>query len=183
MANNRKNQTRKKHYYEEPDYARKMIQLYSQRAREGHQDAIDSIIKWLEKFPELKPEYGQLSDLSAKTEAAWAKAVSFGDLIAEQAAIQEVTIMKADLLEGSTSLLDQMLASTVVVAKLSYDRAAQAAAKRSEHTAVNESRDRRLSAAQKRLVAATKAWQIMATKKAKGLHPRSKLKIFDTEAA
>lgn len=47
--------------------AREMVKLLTIRASEGHADAADRIVKWLEAFPEL----------AAKVEAAWAAAVRF----------------------------------------------------------------------------------------------------------
>jgi hypothetical protein len=160
-----------------------VIKILTIHANQGHPEAGDAVGRWLEQFPQLKPEVRELDDLAAKAEAAWAKAVGFGDPLAERAARDEAAAMKAELLGDAPSVLDRVLASAVVVARLSHDRAARVAAQRADHPGVREARERVLSTAQKRLVAAVKAWQLLAGKKARGLRPKGRLKIFEPDAA
>jgi hypothetical protein len=160
-----------------------MVKLLTIQANQGRPEAVGSIEKWLEAFPELRPECRALDELAAKTEAAWVKAVAFGDPLAERAAGEEAAAMKAELLGDAPSALDRVLASVVAVARLSYDRAARVAAQKADHPGVREARERVLSAAQKRLAAAVKTWQLLAGKKAKGLRPKGGLKIFEPDAA
>lgn len=161
-----------------PEFARSIIKDLKHHAKQGHPEAVDSILRWLEKFPELKSEVRELDDLAAKAEAAWVSAVAAGDPLAEQAARGEAAGLRADLLGPAPSTLDKILAGTVVVAHMGYQRAAFLAAQRTDQSAVREERDRRLSAAQKRLHEAVKGWKLIAGKKAKGLRPKGNLKVF-----
>lgn len=183
MARKPKAGTRKWSIATCPHHAREMIKLLTIHASHGHPEAVDSIARWLEKFPALRPEVRALDDLAAKAEAAWVAAVGFGDPVAERAARDEAAAMKAELLGDAPSVLDRVLASAVVVARLSHDRAARVAALKADHPGVREARERVLSAAQKRLVAAVKAWQLLAGKKARGMTPKGKLKIFEPGGA
>jgi hypothetical protein len=156
-----------------------MIKHLKYHAEQGHAWAGDSVLRWLEKFPTLKSEFRQLDDLATKAEAAWVRAAAFGDPLAERATRDEVAALKAELLGDAPSVLDKVLASALVVAHLAHNRAAIVAALKADHPAVQAARQRGLSEAQKRLVAATKAWLLLAGKKAKGLHPKARLKVFE----
>ncbi len=163
--------------------AREMVKLLTVRANEGHPEAAASIEKWLEAFPELRPECRALDELAEKAEAAWAVAVGFGDKLAEQAAREEAAMLKQELSGDNASLLDRVLASTVVVAHLAHTRAAIMAAQKADHPGIREARERVLSVAQKRLAAAVKAHRLLAHKQGKGMRPKAKLKIFEPSAA
>ena len=132
----------------DPNHAREMIKLLTIRAKQGHPESVESIVRWLEQFP----EYRALDSLAGKAVAAWVKAVGFGDPLTEIAARNEAAELKAELLGDAPSMLDQVLASAGVVATLSHNRAAQVAAQPTQHPGVREARDRILSKAQKRLI-------------------------------
>jgi len=163
-----------------PEFARHIIKDLKNQAKQGKPWAADSVLRWLEKFPELKAEMPELADLAAKAEAAWVLAVAAGDPLAERAARDEAAQLRASLLGPSPSALDKILAGMVVVAHMGYQRAAFLAAQRIDHSGVREERDRRLSAAQKRLHEALKGWKLIAGKKAKGLRPKGNLKVFQS---
>lgn len=163
--------------------AREMVKMLTIHANQGHPEAVGSIEKWLEVFPELKPECRALDELAEKAEAAWAASVGFGDKLAEQAARDEATKLKQELTGDSPSLLDRVLASTVVIAHMAHTRAAIMAAQKADHPGIREARERVLSAAQKRLAAAVKAHRLLARKKGKGMKPKAKLKVFEPSAA
>jgi hypothetical protein len=165
-----------------PDHAREMIKILIVRAKQGHPEAADSVFRWLEVFPQLKPEFRELDDLVNKTESAWVRAVGFGDPLAERAAQDELAAMKAELLGPGASVLEKILVSAVVVAHLAHQRAAMMAASPANQSAVSAMRDRRLTATQKRLLAAVKAWELIAEKKAKGLRPKGKLELFEPDS-
>lgn len=158
--------------------AREMVKLLTIRASQGHPEAVASIEKWLEAFPELRPECRALDELAEK-----ATAVGFGDPVAEKAARDEAGRLRKELTGNTTSLLDRVLASAVVVAHLAHTRAAVVAAQKAEHPGVREYRERVLSAAQKRLAAAVKAFRLLTRKKGKGMRPKGKLKVFEPSAA
>jgi hypothetical protein len=163
--------------------AREMVKLFTVRANQGHPEAAASVLKWLEVFPELKPECRALDELAEKVEAAWAASVGFGDKLAEKAARDEAAKLKQELIGHASSLLDRVLASAVVVAHLAHTRAAIMAAQKADSLGLRESRERVLSAAQKRLAAAVKAHHLLARKKGKGMRPKGELKIFEPSAA
>ena len=166
----------------DPNHAREMIKLLTIRVNQGHPTSVESIVRWLEQFPELKSENHALNSLADKAVAAWVKAVGFGDPLAEIAAQNDAAELKAELLGHAPSMLDKVLASAVIVATLSHNRAVQVAAQPTQHPGMREARDRILSKAQKRLVEAIKAWQLLDRKKDKGLQPKGKLAIFDPAA-
>ena len=159
--------------------AREMVKLLTIHAQQGHPGSVASIEKWLEVFPELRPESQALVELAERTEAAWATAVSLGDPLAEQVARGESAKLKAELMGDAPSQLDRVMASVVVVAHLAHSRAAIMAAQRTEHIGVREYRERILSATQKRLVSAIKAHTLITRKKKKGMRPKQKLKLFE----
>jgi hypothetical protein len=163
--------------------AREMVKLLTVRANQGHPEAVGSIERWLEAFPELKPECRALDELADKAVAAWAASVGFGDKLAEEAARDEAAKLKQELTGDSSSLLDRVLASTVVVAHLAHTRAAVMAAQKADHLGVREARERVLSAAQRRLAAAVKAHRLLARRKEKGVRPKARLKVFEPSAA
>ena len=161
-----------------PEYAKSMIRTLADRARQGKPEAAERVLAWLEKFPELRSTVRELDDLTAKVEDAWVRALTGQDALAERAARDEVAGMKAELVAPGAGVLERVLAGAVVVAYLAHQRAAAVAA-RSAAPGVAAVRDRRLTAAQKRLVAAVKALETVARKKAAGVRPGRKLKLFD----
>ena len=163
--------------------ARETVKLLKIRASQGHPEAAESVVRWLTMFPELKAEARELDAMADRAEAAWAAAVGFGDPLAERAARAEAASVRAELVGDAPSLLERVLASAVVVAHLAHQRAAVMAARTAEHTGVRAARERVLSAAQTRLAAAVKAFRLVAKKKAKGVRPRRKLKVFEPAAA
>ena len=78
---------------------------------------------------------------------------------------------------------DKILASTVIVAHLGYQQAALAAAVPTDMPEVREARERLLLKAQRRLQDAVRGWELHANKKAKGLRPGPRLKIFEPGVA
>jgi hypothetical protein len=116
-------------------------------------------------------------------ETPWVASVGFGDKLAEQAARDEAAKLKRELTGHSSSLLDRVLASAVVVAHLAHTRAAIMAAQKADHPGIREARERVLSAAQKRLAAAVRTHRLLARKNEKGGRPKAKLKIFEPSAA
>ena len=62
---------------------------------------------------------------------------------------------------------------------MSYQRAALAASQNADKPGVREAWERLLSVAQKRLQDAVRGWELLAAKKAKGLRPSKRLKLFE----
>jgi hypothetical protein len=163
------------------EYAKGMIEELTRRAKEGHPEAAERVLAWLEVYPELKTVVRELDTLAERAEGAWVTAAAFGDPIAEKAVRDEVQLMKRELLTADAGVLERVLATAVVVAHLSHHRAAVAAARPASHPAVAAARDRTLSTAQKRLLAAVKGWRLVASRKRKGVKPPKKLKLFQAD--
>lgn len=163
------------------EYAKGMIEEFLKRAKEGHPEAAGRVLAWLAEFPELKPLVRGLDTLAERAEAAWVTAAAFDDPLAEKATRDEVQAMKRELLPADAGVLERVLATTVVVAHLAHHRAAVAAARPSSHLTVAAARERTLSVAQKRLVAAVKGWELIARKKRKGVRPAKRLKLFQAD--
>jgi len=166
-----------------PTYVRNTIHSLVERAERGDRQAVENLLGWLERHPDMRSLVRGLDDLATKVERCWIDRVCGADELAKKALLDEVAAMKAELLGPAPSVLDKILASTVLVAHLSYQRAAHVAAMKVENLVEQEARERRLSASQKRLVAAVKEWEQIAGKKAKGLRPRGKLKLFEPGVA
>jgi hypothetical protein len=160
-----------------PNFVKETIRSLTERAATGETGAVEQLARWLADFPEHKPAVAALQTLTEKAEAAWAKAVGFGDRLAEQAAKDEAAAFRGELLPADAGILDRVLVGTLVVAHLAHAHAARVAAVGTDVPAVQASRDRRLSNAQQRLHLAVKNWQLIAGKKARGLRPP--LKFFD----
>jgi len=166
---------------ENPTFAKEAIRSLTMRAANGEPGASEQLVVWLKDFPEHKSEVKALDDLMAKTEALWANAASFGDKLAEQAARDEAAALRTQLLPPNATILDQILASAVVVAYLAHARAALRAAGTTDIPALQTARERWLSEAQKRLLSALKNWQLIMGKKTRGM--RTPLKLFDAAQA
>jgi hypothetical protein len=163
-----------------PAFVKETIRSLTARAEAGEPGAAEQLTRWLAEFPEHKPAVAALQKLAEKAEIAWAKAAALGDPLAERVARDEAAALRAELLPPDAGVLDRVLADALVVAWLSYSHTALLAATKADHPAVQAARDRRLSVAQKRLVAALKGWQAVAGKKARGLQPP--LKLFDAKS-
>lgn len=166
-----------------PTYVRNTILSLVERAEHGDRQAVEHLLGWLERHPDMRSLVRGLDDLATKVERCWIDRLCGADELAKKALLDEVAAMKTELLGPTPSALDKILAGTVLVAHLSHQRAAHVATMKADNTGVQEARERRLSAAQKRLVAAVKAWKQIAGKKAKGLRPKRKLKLFEPDVA
>lgn len=161
-----------------PKYLLELVKSLTGRAAKGDATAIDTLSKLLADHPELKPAVRQLDDLAERVEDCWVKAAAFGDAVAEAAVRDQVGRLKAELLGAAPGVLERILASAVAVAHLSFQHAAAVAGQKPPSAGVATARDRQLSAAQKRLFGAAKAWGLIAGKKAKGLRPKPGIKLF-----
>ena len=163
-------------------YARNTIASLVRRAEGGDKQAVEILLGWLRKWPEMRALVRGLDALADKVEECWVASLCGTDELAREALRGEVAATKAELLGAAPSVVDRMLAGTVVVADLAYKRAARAAALPTDQPAVRAARERRLTTAQRRLADAVKAWELVAGKKAKGARPRGKLALFDPAA-
>jgi hypothetical protein len=167
----------------DPAYVQNTIASLAKRAEGGDAGAVADLRAWLQQFPELRATVRGLDELAAKAERAWEERLCGTDELAKEAVRAEVAAFKAELLGPTPGVLERLLANTVVVGYLNFQWAARVASLRADHHALKEARDRLLSAAQKRLQAAVKGWQLVAEKRAKGARPKGELKLFDPDAA
>ena len=155
----------------ELDRARGCIESITRCIKDGHPERTEWLIEWFALHPELKSEYRGFDALAVKAQNAWAKAVSFGDPIAELGAQEEARAITDELLGSDRSVLNRLLVSAVVVATLAHTRAAHMAATSAGQLAVQLAREQTLCQAQKRLAHAIKSWKLLADKKAQGVQP------------
>lgn len=165
-----------------PTYARNTILDLAKRAEGGCKEAVEKLNLWLEKYPEMRSLVRELDDLATRVERAWVERLCGADELARKAVEDDLAAMKAELLGPAPSVADKILAGTVLVAHLGYQRAALAASQPTDRPEVRAAREKLLSVAQKRLQDALRGWELHAGKKARGLHPRAKLKLFEPEA-
>jgi hypothetical protein len=164
-----------------PVYVRNTIRELVRRAEQGDKRAVESLYAWLERHPEMRSLVRELDDLSTRVERAWVQRMCGTDELSKKTTEDELAAMKAELLGPAPSVTDKILASAVLVAHLAFQRASLAASQKTDQPEVREARERLLTIAQKRLAAATKAWEQVAGKKARGLRPRGKLKLFEPD--
>jgi hypothetical protein len=165
-----------------PTCAKQTVLSLAKRAEGGSKEAVERLTRWLDRYPEMKSLVRGLDDLAAKVERAWVERLCGTDELSRRAIEGELAAMRAELLGPAPSVTDKVLAGTVLVAHLGYQRAALAAALPADKPGVREARERLLSIAQKRLQDALKWWELHAGNKAKGLRPRGKLKLFEPDA-
>ena len=166
-----------------PTYIRNTILSLVKRAERGDKRAVESLYRWLERYPDMRSLVRELDDLSTKVERAWVHRLCGTDELSKKAIEDDLAAMKAELLGPAPSVTDKILAGSLLIAHLAFQRAALAASQPTDKPEVREARERLLTIAQKRLAAATRAWELVAGKKAKGLHPRGKLKLFEPGGA
>ncbi len=90
----------------------------------GNKTAAEHFFEWLELHPEMRPLVRQLDDLAAKVERHWVQNVCGDDALSRKALEDELAAMRAELLGPDPSVTDKVLAGTVVVAHLAFQRAA-----------------------------------------------------------
>jgi hypothetical protein len=165
-----------------PTYARNTILSLAKRAEQGSKEAVENLLAWLEKYPDMRSLVRELDDLATKVERAWVQRMCGADELSKQGVEDDLAALKAELLGPAPSVTDKILASTVLIAHLDFQRAALAASVMTDNPEVRVVREKLLSAAQKRLQDALKGWELHAGKKARGLRPRGNLRIFEPDA-
>lgn len=164
-----------------PAYVRNTILELVRRAERGDKRAVESLYRWLERSPDMRSLVRELDELTTKVERAWVQRMCGTDELSKKAIEDDLAAMKAELLGPAPSVTDKLLASTVLVSHLAFQRASLAASQPTDKPEVHEARERVLTIALKRLTAAAKTWEQVGGKKAKGLRPRGRLKLFQPE--
>jgi len=163
----------------DPTYIRNTVESLIRRAEGGDRGAAELLFGWLEKNPDTRSTIRGLDELALKIERMWAERLFGTDEVGKAALREEVAALKAGLLGPAPSALEKILANSVVIAHLSFQQASMVASGTAEGAGGREARERRLSLAQKRLIAAVKTWEQISGKKAAGLRPRGKIAIFE----
>ena len=162
---------------QDPAYARETIIGLAREAERGDKLAVERLLDWLERYPDMRSLVRSLDDLPSKVERAWIERLSGIDALMKKALEDELAAMKAELLGANSSVTDRILASTVLVAHLDFQHVAFAASLSTDKPEVRSARARLLSIAQKRLQDAIRGWESLTGKKARG-----KLKLFESDA-
>ena len=166
-----------------PVYARNKILDLAKRAEGGSKEAVENLLLWLERHPGMRSLVRGLDDLATKVERAWVQRMCGTDELSKKAIEDDLAAMRAELLGPAPSVADRILTASVLVAHLSFQRAALAASLPTDKPEVRHARERLLTAAQKRLQDAIRGWELLAGKKAGSLHPKGKLKLFEPDGA
>ena len=113
-----------------PTYAKNTILSLARRAEGGSREAAEALARWLEKYPDMRPLVRELADLATRVERAWVERMCGADELSRKAVEDDLAAMRAEMLGPSPSVTDKILAASVLVAHLSYQRAALAASRR-----------------------------------------------------
>ena len=162
----------------DPAYVREKVRDLAREAAGGSAVAVDLLLGWLDLYPETRPLVRALDDLVAKTERAWVDRLAGADPLSRRAVGDELAALKAELLGPAPSALDKVLAGTVLVAHMDFQRAARAAAQPASTPEVMAARGKLLAAAQKRLHDAVRGWRLYAGAKARGARPAGGVRLF-----
>jgi hypothetical protein len=151
-------------------------------ASQGSKWAAKSLEEWAAKYPDVARSLSQLGDLCEVAEEAWVKAVA-GESPVDQVSVRdEIAGMKAELLPEKASILERVLASSLITAYLAHQRAVTWAARPAPQEGVAAARDRRVESTSKRLLVAIKTLSLVRQQQVRGLEPRVKLKVFEAGA-
>lgn len=165
-----------------PAHARATIRDLARRAEGGDKEAVATLVRWLELYPDLRALVDGLVDLATKVERAWVRRLCGTDELSKKAIADDLAALKAELLGPAPSATARILASTVLIAHLAYQRAALAASDPAASPEVRAAREKLMTAAQKRLQDAVRGWDQYAGKAAKGVRPRAGLALFEPDA-
>lgn len=175
----RKARKTEKAAFQSAENARATILRLAKRAETGDQQAVEFLHGWLERFPDLRALVRELDELAIKVERCWVRRFGAADeLLSREAVEADLNRTRAELLGPSPTVVERMLASTVLIAHLAYQSAALAAAQAAQPE-VRAARERLLSGAQKRLQDAVKGWATYTASVARGTGARRKLRLFD----
>jgi hypothetical protein len=163
----------------DPTYAKNTLLDLAKRAEAGNEQAVENLMGWLQKFPDMRNLIRSLDDLATKAEQAWVERLSGENLLSRTALEEELSSMKAELLGPNPSVTDKLLASSVIVSYLSYQRSALSAAQLADQVHLRTAREKVLAIAQKRFQDAMRFWKLHTEKKNSNPTIKAKLKLFD----
>jgi hypothetical protein len=163
----------------DPAYAKNTILDLAKRAETGSEQAVENLLGWLAKYPDMRNLIRSLDDLATKAEHAWVMRLSGNNLLSRSALEDELSTMKVELLGPNPSVTDKLLVSSVIVSYLGYQRAALSVAQPTDQEHIRTAREKVLVIAQKRLQDAIRVWELHTEKKKSNPTMKSKLKLFD----
>lgn len=161
-----------------PIYHKNRLSILTEQAARGCAEAIEDLKSLLTRFPEFRKLIRQLDDLTTRAENAWVAVLAGNDKLTEESVRKEIDEMKSELLGDHSTIIDRIVAGSVIVSYLAHQRAAMTAAKPAESPAIAAMRDCRAESAQKRLLRAVKGLQLVRGKAAKGIHPAATVRLF-----
>jgi hypothetical protein len=161
-----------------PNFIRETFKSIVERASAGNAEAAAFIPSWLARHPELRSTVRQLDDLRTQVEAVWIKVLAAGDLVREQAVREEIALLRGELLGENSSVMDQVLASNVIVAYLANQAASLCEAKPTDYSAVAAARARRTESTQRRFHSAVKTLTLIRSAMTRGLRPPANIKLL-----
>ena len=163
-------------------YVRNTILDLAKRAESGDRHAVDRLFEWLEKYPQMRSLIRQLDDLADRAEQIRMERMFGKDELSKKGMRDHLETIRNELLGSDPSVTDRLMAGTVIIAHLDFQRAAMAAAVVAEQPGVREARERLLSMAQKRLQGAIRGWSLYRRKKSERLL-RRKISLFEPSKA
>ena len=165
-----------------PGFALGVMKDLSNDIAQGSKTAIKSLERWIAKYPDVARSIHKLDDLCSTAEAAWVKALAGDDPLRQLGLKDEIAAMKAELLGDNPSILDRVMASSVVTAHMAHQGAVWAAAQPAQHHSVATARGKRVESTARRLLLAVKVLAVVRQQAGRGLAPKTKGKLFDTTA-
>ncbi len=89
----------------------KALNAIINKANDGDQEALTKLRNFLDNNPQV---WGHVGDLSRTAEKAWVGLISNGDSLAAESIQRKLTKLKEELLDDSVTVIEKMLADTVV---------------------------------------------------------------------
>lgn len=164
--------------HKNPIYVKNTIYSLASRASQGNKEAVEALVGWLARHPEMREFIRQLDDLCATAEDAWVMSIAGTDLIRQKAIREEIAKMKTELLPEKSSIMHKVMVSNLIVSYLANQAAVLLAAKPADQLAVATARDRRAESTMRRLLLAVKCMDLIEEKMNRGVGPQAKLKLF-----
>ena len=169
---------------EKPGFALAEMKNLCNMIAQGHPTAVGMLDRWMMKSPDVARELAldRLGDLCANAEAEWMKALVGDNPLDQMGVKDQIAAMKAELVGEKPSILEKILVSNLIVAHLAHHRAVLWAARPAQQQAVATARERRVESASRWFLLAVKSLAVVRQQQARGLVPKTKLKLFDASA-
>jgi len=87
------------------------LQTIIHQANQGDRSALERLRQFLDENPHV---WAQLGDLARVAEQAWLTLISDGNSLTAEALKRQLTQLKQELLDGGSTVIERMLADTVI---------------------------------------------------------------------